>query len=297
MAEVMVGTADGLFGDGGGWQRGSRVQALAGDASGWWAVLDNRSLWRGAKGSWEQVAESHDPDLRCLLASSTGLLAGTDGAHLLRLAGSRMELVDGFETVTGRERWYTPWGGPPDIRSLAEGPDGYLYANVHVGGIVVSADGGTSWESSSLDIDCDIHQVVAEPLSGIVLAAAGDGGLARSDDGGQSWAMNTEGLHATYCRALAVVGRTLLLSASTGPRGEQSAVYRCPLDGAGPFERCRGSLPEWFSGNVDTAWLAAADAEAYLASPEGRLYFSADEGASWKAMLDGLPPVTCVGIR
>ena len=55
----------------------------------------------------------------------------------------------------GRDRWYTPWGGPPDTRSMTSA-DGKVYANVHVGGVVRSADAGRTWQPTALDIDADV---------------------------------------------------------------------------------------------------------------------------------------------
>ncbi|MFN8233199.1 MAG: hypothetical protein U0V56_06925, partial [Actinomycetota bacterium] len=60
---------------------------------------------------------------------------GTSGARLLRLVGNALEPVEGFAAVAGREGWFTPWGGPPDTRSISEW-DHDVYVNVHVGGIL-----------------------------------------------------------------------------------------------------------------------------------------------------------------
>ena len=39
-----------------------------------------------------------------------------------------------FDAIPTRSGWTTPWGGPPDTRSIAIGPAG-LFAGVHVGGV------------------------------------------------------------------------------------------------------------------------------------------------------------------
>src|SRR5207247_1570407 len=130
-----------------------------------------------------------------------------------------------------------------------------LLANVHVGGVVRSTDGGAAW-SPTIDIDADVHQVLAGPGATVVAAAAV--GLCVSDDDGATWSVVDEGLHATYCRAVAIAGDTVVVSASTGHQGRQSALYRRPIAGPQrPFERCRDGLPEWFSDNVDTFCVAA----------------------------------------
>ena len=65
---------------------------------------------------------------------------------MFRLAGGALEPVDAFDHASGRETWHTPWGGPPDTRSMANWED-ELYVNVHVGGILRSDDEG--------DVDTD----------------------------------------------------------------------------------------------------------------------------------------------
>jgi hypothetical protein len=89
----------------------------------------------------------------------------------------------------------------------------------------------------------------------VVLVAAYDGfGISR--DGGDSWRFITDGMHAHDARAVAVSGETVLVSASTGPRGRKSTLYRKPLDGETEFVRCREALP-WFDDNIDTGTITA----------------------------------------
>jgi hypothetical protein len=91
-------------------------------------------------------------------------------------------------------------------------------------------------------------------------------------------------LHATYARAVAVVGDTVVLSASTGPDGRQSALYRRPVTGEGPFERCRNGLPEWFDDNIDTGCLAAHQDTVAAAEPGGGIWRSDDRGVTWSRL-------------
>ena len=202
--------------------------------------------------------------------------------------------VESFDRIETRDGWYTPWGAPPDTRSLAAGPDGTLLVNVHVGGVWRgTADGG--W-TEVVDVDADTHQVVADAERGIVVAAAAIG-FGRSVDGGVSWEWAADGLHATYCRAVAIAGDTTLVTASTGPGSRQGAVYRRPLHDDGPFEKCGTGLPEWFPFNLDTGQLAAAGDEVVLGTADGRVYRSADAGATWALVADDLPAVRTVSIR
>ena len=211
--ELFVGTRDGLYqvGVGDGKQfEGESVTALAVAESELWAIIDGTTVW-SINDSWQLVARIEDLTANCLLPSRSGMLVGTSEAHVLRLTGTEVERLLSFDAVDGRGRWYTPWGGAPDTRSLAEDPAGKLYVNVHVGGVLVSTDMGASWDASGLDIDTDVHQVIA-PEEDLVLVAAGEGGLGMSRDGGRSWQLITEGLHAAYCRSVAVSGDQVILT-------------------------------------------------------------------------------------
>ncbi|HEV7888505.1 MAG TPA: hypothetical protein VGO92_13175 [Acidimicrobiales bacterium] len=197
-------------------------------------------------------------------------VSGGPGAHL-EIDGVP---VAAFEEAPTRSRWYTPWGGPPAVRTIAVAPDtGVLYVNVHVGGILRSADEGATWEAT-LDLDHDVHEVVAR-ADGVVLAACGDAGLAVSSDGGDSWSFVEDGLRAGYARAVCVdrSGEWVLLSSSRGPGGQGSAVYRRPLAG-GPFEVVADGL----DGNVDSGMLTPDRFE----TEAGTVFTSPDGGAAWR---------------
>jgi hypothetical protein len=266
--------------------------ALAGGAEVAWALDREGAILRSDDGTWEEAGALADPRPRCLLPHEEGVLVGTAEARLFRLRRDVVEPVEAFDEVAGREGWFTPWGGPPDTRSLVSDAAGTVYANVHVGGIVRSAPDG-AWRPT-IDIKTDVHQVVTPPdRAGRVLAATAFG-LARSDDGGETWEIGNEGLHAPYSRALAVADDAVLVTASTGPSTRQAAVYRRPLDGSGPFERCSGGLPEWFPSNIDTHSLAADGARVAFGTAEGQVWISADQGRTWDLAHDGLPRVTAV---
>jgi hypothetical protein len=282
---ILVGTAAGLHRveDGHTDLADRAIVALAGD----WALVEGRRVWRG--GDW-LGGELDGPAATCVLPLDGGVLVGTAEAHLVRMPGG--ERVPSFEDAPGRDRWYTPWGGPADIRSLASAPDGTLYVNVHVGGILRSTDGGETW-APTLDMDLDVHQVVVAD-DGTVLAATARG-LATSADKGETWAVVDEGLPATYARAVALAGDTVLLSVSTGPDGRRAALYRRPRAGNGPFRRSAIGLPGTFPGNIDTFCLVADGDRAALGTFAGRVYASHDAGASWATVAAG-PPVTCLSL-
>jgi hypothetical protein len=297
VTRILVGAADGLHVLEDAWEvgvehPGRRVTALARDGGELWAILDRKEVRRTEAGRWSPWSVTLlNASLTCVAATRAGVLAGQSEAHLDRIVETGLEIVQGFESVAGRDEWYTPWGGPPDTRSIAEDDDA-VYVNVHVGGIPRSRDGGETWEPT-IDVDADVHRVCAG--SGVGVFAACARGLAISSDGGDTWTIEAEGLHASYCRGVAVCGETVLVSASTGPRGGRAAVYRGRFEG-GPFERCSTGLPEWFDGNVDSAWLDATSELAAFGTEDGRVFASSDEGRSWDEVVSGLVSIGCVAV-
>ncbi len=297
MARILVGTADGIHefrldGTAGAVTHGHRdVTALARSGTDSWAIVDRSEIWRTTEEGWSHVATLDRDRANCLADTDiAGVLVGTSEARLYRVEKDSVESISAFDQVEGRSDWYTPWGGPPDSRSISEDDDA-VFVNVHVGGIVRSTDGGASWQPT-IDIDSDVHKVWAG-WNRVFGACAW--GLTASTDGGATWEIRSDGLHARYCRGVAVVGDTVLVSASNGPRGGRAAVYRGSVDG-GPLERCRSGLPEWFDGNIDSYCLDAAPdlGVAAFGTEDGRLFASTDEGTTWAEVASGLSSVTCV---
>ena len=294
---ILAGTDDGLhvLGD----ERrselaGRRIGALAAGPGSVVAVVDDTEIAASdGRGGWEALASLERRQARCLLADADGTLIGTSEAHLLRARGGAIEPVDGFESISGRSRWFTPWGGPPATRSLASGASGELYANVHVGGIPRSDDGGRSWRPT-IEIEVDAHEVLAPAgRPGLVLAATARG-LAVSRDAGASWDVTAAGLAASYARSVALAGESVLIGASDGPRGGHAAVYRRALATDAPFERCTAGVPGWFADNIDTACLKADGSAAAFGTAGGEVYASDDGGETWALRAGGLPPVRCL---
>ena len=303
MPRILVGTAQGLVtieadtGRRQGALDGHRISAVA--PSGWkrlWAVVGDREVWRAddPDGEWKRVASLDGREGECLADTranaENGILVGTSEAHLLRITDDAVEVVDSFEHASGRDDWYTPWGGPPAVRSVTENR-GAVFVNVHVGGVLRSRDQGVSWEPT-IDIHADVHRVVTG--AGRVFAA-GARGLSISGDDGANWRLTAKGLHGTYCRSVAVCGDAVLASASDGPRGGRAALYRTGFEG-GSLEKCRGGLPDWFDGNIDSLCLDALPDGSLSAfgSESGDVFASRDQGASWAQVAKNLPGVRCL---
>ncbi|GIU92335.1 MAG: hypothetical protein KatS3mg011_1241 [Acidimicrobiia bacterium] len=217
-----------------------------------------------------RIPDGYDPT--CLLPTEDTVWVGCSEARLLRLHDGRWMEDEAFLEAPGRDTWFTPWGGPPDVRSLTRTAEGEILVNVHVGGILRRGPGG--W-IPTVDIEADVHQVCAS-VAGPVGAATARG-LFLSNDGFRTWEEIAQGLHARYCRAVAWLGDTPVVSVSTGPGGARSAVYL--VDDHVP-KRISEDLR--LEDNVDTHCLAVRDGR--MAAAVGRVvYMSDDRGATWSA--------------
>lgn len=286
--DPIVGTSAGLFelhDPGRPLVAGTRVNHAARAGDSWWAVDGKGRVHRDG----EQVAESPEAVvLNCVLPLEDRVLIGASRARLFQVDGGRLVEDTVFAAAPGRERWHTPWGGPPDVRSMAGDAAGTVYVNVHVGGILRYDYDGLS---PTLDQEADVHQVIADRTrAGTVLAACARG-LAQSSDG-LVFGYRDDGLHAPYCRAVALVGDTVLVSASTGPRTNKARLYRADIT-SGSFEACRDGLPEWFDENLDSHCLAVIEDVAY-AGHGGTVWRSDDEGAKWTEAGSGFSAITCL---
>jgi hypothetical protein len=296
--QILVGTSNGIRALGldlPPMLRGCKIGHLLVAESGVWAVADGQRVWHDpGRGEWSPVVDVEGVQAHCLLATGARILIGGSEASLLGLTNAGVARVTAFDEAPGRNTWYTPWGGPPDIRSMATDADGTLYINVHVGGVVRSTDGGVTW-IDTMDIDADAHQVIADPGRPGHAFAATARGLASTTSIADDWDFSSDGLHGSYCRAVAVTADHVFVSASLGPGGRQAALYRRTRSG-GRFERCTFGLPEWFSTNLDTFCLAAGGGIVVTGDAAGTVYVSADGGATWDTAETGLPDVRCLAI-
>jgi len=298
MPDVVIGTEDGLHTlgvNGRPKMGGHSVDHIAVTAGDIWAVSDGRTVWHDSgTGEWSSVVQLAEDRANCLLVTEDRTLVGAGGASLIEVVDGELSRVESFDRAPGREAWYTPWGEPPDVRSMARGVEGTLYVNVHVGGIVRSLDEGRTW-TETVDIESDVHQVVADPDRSEHAYAASARGLALTTDGADKWEFIDEGLGTSYCRAVALSAASVYVSVSLGPGGHRSALYRRPL-GSGVFQRCVEGLPEWFSDIINTFCLAARDQFVVVGDADGTVYASLDDGATWQMAAEGLPGIRCLAI-
>jgi hypothetical protein len=297
---VLVATSDGyhIF-----TSSGKHLTALVGRALGslapgpddtWVAVVDQHEVWQhAADGTWSALA-SADVDLSSLVTVAGVVFAGTYDARLLRLDAGRLVPVESFDHISNRGEWHQV-GPALNVRSMtATCDDQVLLANVHVGGIQRSTDLGDTWEPT-IEVDHDVHEVLAHPTLPNVVMAAAAVGLCVSDDAGATWSVVTDGLPTTYARAVAYLDDDVLLSISDGPRAAHSAIYRRPLAG-GALERIDDGLGEELVGNVDTRCLATGKGRAALADGAGNVWLSDSGISGWQLIAKELPWVSGVAV-
>jgi hypothetical protein len=283
---------------------GQPVRGLASDGDGGViAILGGHSLCRRrSDGEWITIAASQF-ELACAVAVGDVTYVGTDDARVLRVsAGGTIDELSGFQRVADRDSWYAGSAlingqrvGPPlGVRSITANSDGtVLLANVHVGGIPRSTDGGLTWQPT-IPIDSDVHEVRAHPRHPGVVIAATAAGLYTSRDAGETWALERAGLHALYCAAVAFCGDDLLVSASADHFATRSAVYRRAIDGLGPLVAVGAGLPTWMDGIVDTGCISTLGASVAMTDRGGNIYLSADAGRSFTRTASGLPQASSI---
>lgn len=255
-----------------------------------WALLDGARIVSLEEFDVTPVAVLPNATAQSLAAAGEVLLVGVQGAHLLTVSpeGVIGELSS-FDSLEGREAWKNPAGPVPDLRSLAVSNSGSWFANVHVGGVWRSDDRGQSWRSV-IPPEADVHEVVTGDGGRVAVAAAA--GFGWSTDGGETWQWTTDGLHASYARAVALDGDHAFVTASTGPDTTDGRIYRAQL-GQG-FEACAGGLPESFPFNLDTGSVAASGGKVALGTRNGHVFRSSDGGSSWAVAAEGMRPVRVV---
>ena len=285
---LLIGTAIGLIRleDGARLIEGTRINHVSRLGDEWWAV-DGKSRIH----HMEEIvgALPNRAKALCIQPTPETVWIGADGGHLFALEGKEIVEDEFLANAPGSEHWYTPWGGPPAVRSMALDADRTLYVNVHVGGLLRYDDTGLV---PTIDIDADVHEVTAHPtLQGAIFAATG-WGLAQSHNG-HDFVFRTEGLHSNYCRAVTVIENTLVISASTGPDSNQARIYRGDL-WEGPLEPATVGLPDWFEYNIDTHCLAVRTGSVYAGLGD-TVWASVDSGETWVVAVSGLPTITCLG--
>jgi photosystem II stability/assembly factor-like uncharacterized protein len=188
------------------------------------------------------------------------------------------------------------WSFPPrpwtsHVRWIAPSPHeaDLILAGIELGGLMRTADGGSTWEDHRPGAQRDVHSLAWHPTeAGRAYEAAG-GGSAWSHDEGESWEGVDDGRDRHYTWALAVDRADpdcWFVSAAPGPfqahgaPPARAALYR--WRGAGPWEELDLGLPR----PLDVMPYALVDTREGLVAAlrDGRLFVSGDQGDSWSPL-------------
>lgn len=249
-------------------------------------IVDRKQIWL-YQNKWEKLTESK-LQLNCLQwLGSEELLVGTEKARLASV-NHEMEFIRDFDELENRSKWSTPWGGPPDVRSLA-GNENVLYANIHVGWIVRSLDQGKSWQSITNGLAKDVHMVTTDPLNPNIVMTATARGFHISTDYGenfkQRWNIPLQYQRATF----AFPDKNIyLVSVSKGSSGGSSELYRSEDQGK-TWHNVIG-LPQNISNNINTYQITGLKGgKAYVIIENEKIFKSTDYGYEWELLIDDLP--------
>ncbi|MFX0062665.1 MAG: WD40/YVTN/BNR-like repeat-containing protein [Candidatus Hermodarchaeota archaeon] len=261
-------------------------------------IVDRKEIWTFIDGVWSKKATSNI-NLNCLLwTHDNRLLVGTAEARLAWVKDDELEFIKSFDAVEERRLWNTPWGGPPDVRSLALGTDGILYANIHVGWIVRSTDGGKTWESVHKDLEKDVHHVSAHPTKPNIVFAATAYGFHISTNQGNNFTRRWKDIPLNYQRTTICFPDkdVYLASVSRGPRGQQAALYRSENQGE-TWDKVQG-LPDSIQLNLNTHQLTVFEGgRAMIMVENTELYETEDYGETWTSTNQMLPKTYQILIR
>ena len=232
---------------------------------------EDRQLEIYKKGMSEPVRLNTHRMVTALFESPTSgrIFVGMNQGILAELVEDKLELNKSVLTVPTRKSWHTPWDkNDYDLHSFSETRGGRLFCAIHVGGVLVSEDKGSTWrqiqngmdriirtEGGEFDIrqgaglNPDVHQIKAHPTCENVLLAATRDGFYVSEDGGKTFEPRNGDIVETL--------------------------------GVKNYQRSLGIFPD------KEIWLCAT-AEGPGALDTSRLLRSKDQGRSWKEVM-GIP--------
>ncbi len=255
-------------------------------------VLQGADRFRVATGIPEQITS-----LGILQEDPLTLVLGTEPPRIYRLrpgAGEARASMS-FDHLAARSEWHTPWGGPPAVRSLAISADGWVYADIHVGSIMRSADGGHIWEPVKPELHEDVHQVAVSGGGSKGVYANTANGVWISRDRGDSWVYHGDQMGGRYGRAIAVHPQdptVMLASVSDGPHGDDvhGQLYRSQ-DGGANWQHVVKDFVASTPQNIDTFHVvfdARGDAWAIVGDT---LYHGRFAGRLWRAYWQAPEPL------
>jgi hypothetical protein len=226
-------------------------------------------------------------DSLCILNENPfDLIIGTTPPFLFRMnEEGPAKRIKSFDELKVRSKWYTPWGGPAAVRSIARSNDGWIYADIHVGSIMRSPDSGQTWKPVTPSLHKDVHEVATTPSSQRRVYANTYLSVYVSSDRGESWEHRSKDLNNRYGRGIAVNPEdpdVMLCGVSDGPTGANvnGQLYFTEDAGLSWIHITKG-FPYSTRKNVDTFHIAFSNEDVAWVTDEEDLYISLDSGSTW----------------
>lgn len=240
-----------------------------------------------------------------------GILCGTEPARLFRSHDEGLTWMElsGIRDLPVHREWFLPYSPRAGaVRNVWAPGDGRLLAAVEVGGLLESADGGTTWSVAPVGPNDDVHQVSGHPQrpelvwTSLGYAAlrsrrrGGEapplGGVGRSRDGGRTW----EVLHTEYTRSTVVPrARPDLVLAGPAPAVGRGGRIEVSRDQGDSWEPAGSGLPTPMPDMVEL-FAQAPDGSIYAVCSGGRLLRSEPDPWRWHSALPASLPENVVSV-
>ena len=225
---------------------------------------------------WGVTRDPTDPERLYVGTEPPMLFVSEDG-------GATFEAFADIDELPSRDRWtffHEPFEAG-HVHGIAIHPDRpeRIVAGVEHGALIVSADGGETWDERL--VGHDLHRIAFHPDDPDTVVAAAGSGLFAADDGGDSWE-SVDPLHGKYLHAVvfdpSAPERLYVYADRSG-----APVYASE-DGGEHWELVGEGLPA--AKPADTLRLHPNDPETLLyvgdvADGKSQLFVSPDRGGSW----------------
>jgi photosystem II stability/assembly factor-like uncharacterized protein len=282
----------------------------------------DRGVYRSPDGgeTWQTVGEAM-PDWRvlsiavspCERVNGTSVVyAGTEPSNLYRSEddGAMWQPSPALAQLPSAATWSfppRPWTHHTRWIALHPSDPRTIYVGIELGGVMVTRDGGATWEDRKPGSQFDAHALATHPAAPQRVYEAAGGGVAISDDAGATWRPADAGMDRHYTWGLAVDAADpdlWYVSASFGPReahgrggNAQGVLFR--QRGAAPWQPLGGDgnglerpLPV-----MPYALVAPRERPNALivGLQNGELLLTGDAGESWRCLSTGLDSLVALG--
>ena len=261
---------------------------------------------------WQVVpGRDSEPETLYCGVEPAALFASRDG-------GTTWTLVEGLWNHPQRSLWQ-PGGGGLCLHTILLDPERPERMRIAVssGGMYVTDDGGSTWRPSNKGVRAEflpdkypefgqcVHKVAQAPRRPDRLFLQNHWGLYRSDDRGESWTDVAHGVPSDFGFPIAVHPDDPDCAWIVPLESDE---FRCTPEGKLRVYRTRDAGASWQpmstglpqDGAHETVLRDAMAADAFdpagvcFGTRSGKLFASADAGETWRAALDGLPPIVAV---